>query len=213
MEFSRQEHWSGLPFPSPRDLPDPGRKESNLDLRFAGRLFTIWAITEAKGGGGTTSSVMLMRGRWESAKGGGWLPHSQLSDQRAGTSSPLPWPPREERGWRPSAVSNGQWSNQSFLRNEAPIKIQDGRGSQLSSWWTLGNGGGGAAPGKSVDHLWPLPTPCSMPASHQVAPELCPFIIIGALVSKMFLWVLWAALTKYNQTQGGDCGNLWFTAR
>ena len=24
MGFSRQEHWSGLPFPSPRDLPDPG---------------------------------------------------------------------------------------------------------------------------------------------------------------------------------------------
>ena len=24
MEFSRQEYWSGLPFPSPRDLPDPG---------------------------------------------------------------------------------------------------------------------------------------------------------------------------------------------
>ena len=24
MEFSRQEHWNGLPFPSPRDLPDPG---------------------------------------------------------------------------------------------------------------------------------------------------------------------------------------------
>ena len=23
MEFSRQEHWSGLPFPSPGDLPDP----------------------------------------------------------------------------------------------------------------------------------------------------------------------------------------------
>ena len=22
MEFSRQEHWSGLPFPSPGDLPD-----------------------------------------------------------------------------------------------------------------------------------------------------------------------------------------------
>ena len=26
MEFSRQEHWSGLPFPSPRDLPYPGIK-------------------------------------------------------------------------------------------------------------------------------------------------------------------------------------------
>ena len=26
MGFSRQEYWSGLPFPSPRDLPDPGIK-------------------------------------------------------------------------------------------------------------------------------------------------------------------------------------------
>ena len=24
MEFSRQEHWSELPFPSPGELPDPG---------------------------------------------------------------------------------------------------------------------------------------------------------------------------------------------
>ena len=24
MEFSRQEYWSGLPFPSPGDLPSPG---------------------------------------------------------------------------------------------------------------------------------------------------------------------------------------------
>ena len=26
MEFSRQEHWSGLPFPSPWDVPNPGIK-------------------------------------------------------------------------------------------------------------------------------------------------------------------------------------------
>ena len=26
MEFSRQEYWSGLPFPSPGDLPHPGIK-------------------------------------------------------------------------------------------------------------------------------------------------------------------------------------------
>ena len=26
MEFSRQKYWSGLPFPSPEDLPDPGIK-------------------------------------------------------------------------------------------------------------------------------------------------------------------------------------------
>ena len=24
MEFSRQEYWSGLPFPTPGDVPDPG---------------------------------------------------------------------------------------------------------------------------------------------------------------------------------------------
>ena len=26
MGFSRQEYWSGLPFPSPGDLPDPGNE-------------------------------------------------------------------------------------------------------------------------------------------------------------------------------------------
>ena len=26
MEFSRQDYWGGLPFPSPEDLPDPGIK-------------------------------------------------------------------------------------------------------------------------------------------------------------------------------------------
>ena len=30
MEFSRQEHWSGLPFPSPGDLPDPRIKSASL---------------------------------------------------------------------------------------------------------------------------------------------------------------------------------------
>ena len=30
MEFSRQEHWCRLPFPTPRDLPDPGIKPEAL---------------------------------------------------------------------------------------------------------------------------------------------------------------------------------------
>ena len=29
MGFSRQEYWSGLPFPSPGDLPDPGIKSGS----------------------------------------------------------------------------------------------------------------------------------------------------------------------------------------
>ena len=32
MGFSRQEYWSGLPFPSPEDLPDPGIKPMALAL-------------------------------------------------------------------------------------------------------------------------------------------------------------------------------------
>ena len=33
MEFSRQEYRSGLPFPSPRDLPDPAIKPESLTLQ------------------------------------------------------------------------------------------------------------------------------------------------------------------------------------
>ena len=33
MGFSRQEYWSGLPFPSPGDLPDPGIKPRFLALQ------------------------------------------------------------------------------------------------------------------------------------------------------------------------------------
>ena len=33
MEFSRQEYWSGLPFPSPGDLPNPGTKPRSLSLQ------------------------------------------------------------------------------------------------------------------------------------------------------------------------------------
>jgi len=32
MKFFRQECWSGLPFPSPRDLPDPGIEPTPLTL-------------------------------------------------------------------------------------------------------------------------------------------------------------------------------------
>ena len=38
MGFFRQEYWSGLPFPPPGDLPDPGIKPMSLAL--AGGFFT-----------------------------------------------------------------------------------------------------------------------------------------------------------------------------
>ena len=33
VEFSRQEYWSGLPFPSPGDLPNPGIKAGSPALQ------------------------------------------------------------------------------------------------------------------------------------------------------------------------------------
>ena len=44
MEFSRQEYWSRLPFPSPGDHPDPGIElKSPVSPALAGELFTIGA--------------------------------------------------------------------------------------------------------------------------------------------------------------------------
>ena len=48
MEFSRQEYWSGLLFPSPRDLSNPGTEPTSLTPpALAGRFFTSWATGEA----------------------------------------------------------------------------------------------------------------------------------------------------------------------
>ena len=38
MGFSKQEYWSGLPFPPPEDLPDPGIEPVSPAL--SGRFFT-----------------------------------------------------------------------------------------------------------------------------------------------------------------------------
>ena len=67
MQFSRQEHWSWLPFPPPWDLPNPGiEPRSLLSPALAGRLFfplglrgkptwlstgCITSILQIKGGG------------------------------------------------------------------------------------------------------------------------------------------------------------------
>ena len=48
--FSRQEYWSGLTFPSPGDLPDPGIEPTSLvPLAMAGGFFTTNATWEAWG--------------------------------------------------------------------------------------------------------------------------------------------------------------------
>ena len=57
--FSRQEYWSGLPFPSPGDLPNPGIEPGFSAL--AGRFFTTSNTWEAQGGKLWFSANLLMR--------------------------------------------------------------------------------------------------------------------------------------------------------
>ena len=48
MEFSRQEYWNGLQFPTPRDLPDPGIEPTSLvSPALAGGFFTSRTTWEA----------------------------------------------------------------------------------------------------------------------------------------------------------------------
>ena len=42
MGFSRREYWSGLPFPSPEDLPDPGVKPRSPALQVDDLPAELW---------------------------------------------------------------------------------------------------------------------------------------------------------------------------
>ena len=76
MELSRQEHWSGLAFPMPADLPEPGIKPmSRMPPAFGGRFFltlchlgsTLATLTTQTWKGGDNSSSVkqgLLRKMW-----------------------------------------------------------------------------------------------------------------------------------------------------
>ena len=60
VEFSRQEYWCGLSFPSPEDLPNPGTELASLvslvSPALAGGFFTTGATWEALGAGNIVMS-------------------------------------------------------------------------------------------------------------------------------------------------------------
>ena len=58
-EFSRQEYWSGLPFPAPGDLPESGIKPASpVSPDLAGRFFT----TESWGKPSLEMRILFLRG-------------------------------------------------------------------------------------------------------------------------------------------------------
>ena len=66
MGFSRQEYWSGLPFPISGNLPNPGIKpKSLLSPALAGRFFTTSTTREAP------SQIPLVSAKNDIRKSGG----------------------------------------------------------------------------------------------------------------------------------------------
>ena len=60
MGFSRQEHYSGLPFPPAEELPDPGIEALSLvSSALAGGFFTTGTTREAPQTNGRTTNVDL----------------------------------------------------------------------------------------------------------------------------------------------------------
>ena len=59
MEFSRQEYWSGLPFPSPGDLPNPGIEPRSPALQ-ADALPSEPPITASEGSFIHTLAIIIL---------------------------------------------------------------------------------------------------------------------------------------------------------
>ena len=78
MGFSRQEYWSGLPLPSPGDLPNPAIKPVSLTSpTLGGRSFATTATWEAQ------VRIRLTK----------YLPHArkQISGKKKTTENPHAW--------------------------------------------------------------------------------------------------------------------------
>ena len=88
MEFSRQEYWSGLPFPSPRDLPHPEMEPSSpISPALAGRSFTTSASRECTD---LIKAYMWKSGRQEPPRESGtaeWLRCSETEHSGAESST------------------------------------------------------------------------------------------------------------------------------
>ena len=68
MGFSRQEYWSGLPFPSPGDLPNPGTEPlSPKSPALASRLFTTKPPRKPRYKSGNINKMFQLRQCWSSS--------------------------------------------------------------------------------------------------------------------------------------------------
>ena len=59
--FPRQEYWSGLPFPTPGDLPDPGTEPASLAPRTGRQILYLCATGEAHACSGAGLKLICCR--------------------------------------------------------------------------------------------------------------------------------------------------------
>ena len=153
--FSRQEHWSGLPFPSPGDLSDPRIKPMSLaSPALVGRFFTSWATREAiKLGKGymnifsQQSSIQQIFSQQSSIQQIliGCLPCARPEKAMATHSSTLAWkiPWMEEAGSLRSMGSLGsqtQLSNFTFTFHFHALVKETATNSSVLAWKIPGMG-------------------------------------------------------------------------
>ena len=142
MEFSRQEYWSGLPFPFPRDLPDPGIEPRSLALQ-ADSLPSNLCIKQREG----------------------------ASRERGVEGSEWHWLCDEARSlWREEPYLNGR-QDYAFPHREGRKKGYQGRwecGKELEDvpiYWHCLHETGSQGNMKVNDFSWPLDIPHTVPTS------------------------------------------------
>ena len=86
MGFSRQEHWSGLLFPSPGDLPNSGVEPVSLASPALRQILYHWATREA-----TIRCISIQNGKFKFWKKTSLIdqirdPHTSVKGQRVNTS-------------------------------------------------------------------------------------------------------------------------------
>ena len=64
MGFSKQEYWSGLPFPPPGDLPDPGNEPVSPASPHCRQILYHWATWEVPVHAGLSQMLLLHKVPW-----------------------------------------------------------------------------------------------------------------------------------------------------
>ena len=161
MRFSRQEYWSGLPFPSPGDLPNPGLppcRKTLYRLTHQRRSREEWFYLEVLGSlrGNTRVRPSLGAPRGLPPGGGGGAPLTHLIHPLIASGPPSPH--RMPRPTEPEAAgAKGTVLAKVAAARPSPPPTPPSRlwpliGGSFPAWKLLGSGGGGC--GASWD--WPI---------------------------------------------------------